>query len=798
MPDRSFAPHPPATLRLLAAAALVAMASAPVHAQPAPVSTAAQAPIAFQIPAQALDSALAQLARTAQLQLMAPPALLQGRKTAGVQGTLSPQAAAQQLLQGSGLNARISGNTLLITAATGETALQDVTVRSRADGLPEAYAGGQIARGGSLGVLGTNDVMDTPFSVVNFTSELLENQQARTLADVVVNDASVRSLTASGGFGDSFQIRGFNVANGETFVNNFGGLAATTTIPLEMVERVELLKGPGALARGLGPDGSIGGSINLVTKRAGDAPLTRLTTTYTSQAQLSTHLDVGRRFGEDKAWGIRVNGVLRGGEGNIDGGRQKMGMGSLGLDYRSSRLRWSLDALALHDDTREFRPQAMVLFGPGGYSDTRLPAPPDGRLNFYPGTSIDSTNKMVTSRLEYDLTDRLTLMAGVGYNHFRVNQNFPSGNLLDSSGRMLVGNSIYDDARETTTADLGVKTSFRTGAVDHRVALVANWLDRDSGYYYDGTLPSTSSTIYDPLPIVDGSHGKPVKDSNLRQQGLALTDSLAMLDDRLLLTFGLRHQRIKTHSPYSQTQTSANSPLAGIVIKPVDHLALYANYTAGLTDGGTAPVGVSNAFQTMSPFKSKQLEAGVKVDWGNMVTQAAVFQIKKPSGYTDPVSNVYSYAGEQRNRGLELSTYGELQRGLRLMASAAFTQAKLTRIEDLSVQGNNAPNVARRTLSVAADWDVPGVQGLSLNGRALYVSSVHLDNANTLRVPGWTRLDFGARYAMQVAGKPVVLRANIENLANRRYWLTTTVSSSYSYAMVSAPRTFTLSAAIDF
>ena len=67
--------------------------------------------------------------------------------------------------------------------------------------------------------------------------------------------------------------------------------------------------------------------------------------------------------------------------------------------------------------------------------------------------------------------------------------------------------------------------------------------------------------------------------------------------------------------------------LAGIVIKPVEHLALYVNYTAGLTDGGTAPVGVSNAFQTMSPFKSKQLEAGVKVDWGNMVTQAAVFQI---------------------------------------------------------------------------------------------------------------------------------------------------------------------------
>jgi outer membrane receptor protein involved in Fe transport len=80
-------------------------------------------------------------------------------------------------------------------------------------------------------------------------------------------------------------------------------------------------------------------------------------------------------------------------------------------------------------------------------------------------------------------------------------------------------------------------------------------------------------------------------------------------------------------------------------------------------------------------------------------------------------------------------------------------------------------------VSVAADWDVPGVQGLSLNGRC--VSRPSTWTTPTPCAPGWTRLDFGARYAMQVAGKPVVLRASIENLANRRYWLTTTVSSSY-------------------
>ncbi|MBN9340032.1 MAG: hypothetical protein J0H52_08150, partial [Comamonadaceae bacterium] len=52
---------------LIAAAAVLALAGA--------AATAAD----FDIPAQPLDAALAQLARQAGLQLLAPPALVQGR-----------------------------------------------------------------------------------------------------------------------------------------------------------------------------------------------------------------------------------------------------------------------------------------------------------------------------------------------------------------------------------------------------------------------------------------------------------------------------------------------------------------------------------------------------------------------------------------------------------------------------------------------------------------------------------------------------------------------------------------------
>jgi iron complex outermembrane recepter protein len=43
---------------------------------------------------------------------------------------------------------------------------------------PAPYAGGQVATGGSLGLLGNRSVMDTPFNQTNYTAELIQNQQA--------------------------------------------------------------------------------------------------------------------------------------------------------------------------------------------------------------------------------------------------------------------------------------------------------------------------------------------------------------------------------------------------------------------------------------------------------------------------------------------------------------------------------------------------------------------------------------------------------------------------------------------
>ncbi|MDT0139523.1 TonB-dependent siderophore receptor [Acidovorax sp. PRC11] len=709
--------------------------------------------------------------------------------------TPTPLALVLRGCLGAGLAVAAAG---AAAQATSRTALDEVVVSEQAEaigGLQKTYSGGQFARGGSLGILGTTDLMNVPFSTTNYTSELIQNQQALSVADVVMNDASVRTLTSRGGFGDDFQIRGFTVSNSDISMNGLFGLAPSTRVPLEMIERVEVLKGPGALANGVGPNGSIGGSINVVTKRASDIPLTRVTGTYMGKAQFGTHIDVGRRFGEDNQWGVRVNGLVRGGEGNIDGGRQNLNLGSIGLDYAGARTRWSLDAFATRGETKEFRPQTNF-----AGTATAVPAVPDARLNFYPGTKLQDNVKTVMSRLEHDLSDSTTVYGSVGYMDLDYEQTFPSGR-PNAAGAFNVSNAYYDQYTKSKAADAGLRTRFATGDVKHTLAVGVNYLDQETGYFYATSATTNPSSLYDPAPLppMTVARGAPGKSSVTKQHSIAVADTMSFANDRFLVTLGLRDQSMEqdNFNPASGAATShykksAVTPLAGLVFKPAKNISVYTNYTAGLTRGATAGVDTANAGETFAPQKSKQHEVGVKVDWGRITTQAAIYQIKRPSAFTDPVTNIYSFGGEQRNRGLELTAYGEVQRGLRLMASAAFNDAQLTRTAGGVNQGNDAAGVPDRTFNLGLDWDTPWVPGLSLNGRVIHTSSVYADAANRLRVGNWTRLDIGARYATRVANKPVVFRASLENAFDKNYWVVS------NYVTVGAPRTLMLSAAVDF
>ncbi len=776
----------------------------PAQANPTPSR------IRFSVSAQPLANALILFGRQSGLQVSTQGGVTSGIQSPGVSGEFTAQEALAQLLAGTGFTYRFSDaqTVTLIPApqASGTTVLPAVRVEgadilvpgtATLHNLYEAHPGGQVARGGSLGLLGSNDIMDTPFSTVNFTAQLVENQQARTAADTLVNDSSVRLTTGSNGFDDTFQIRGFAVGSGDVGFNGLYGLISSNRVQAQLIERIELLKGPGALANGIAPGNSIGGGINILSKRAGDEPLTRLTTSFVSEANVGAHIDVGRRYGEDGAWGVRFNGLLRDGEASIDGSNVQNGLGALALDYRGQRLRWSFDAIKQRDDTDNFRPQVSILS-----TVTSIPKPPDARSNWYPGTTLVQDDTTVISQLEVDLTESLTAYTGLGYRDGMNDQVFPvSGPAVNEVGNFTVRNSYYDSYSQTTSGNLGLRWRFETASVGHSLNIGFSGFQREEGNAYIQSAGTNTSNIYNPspLPVITAARTDPRRSAETTLTSIAVADTLSFLEERVLLTLGVRDQNVKVDSYNTTTgaltssyDASATTPLAGLVLKPWSNVSIYANYAEGLSRGTIVGAGFANTGAVLAPYKSKQYEAGVKVDWGGITTTAAVFQIARPNLITTP-ANDRLYDGEQRNRGLELSGFGEFLPGLRGMASVTFLDPQLTRTANAAELGKDAAGVPDMTFSAGLDWDTPWLPGLSVNGRMIHTSSSYLTTANTLQFDPWTRFDLGARYRTELWGTPTTLRFNVENLFDKNYWLTTG-----TYVTVGSPRTFVLSAALDF
>lgn len=239
----------PAFLRAALSLALASAAGLPLAALPALAQAQAQAAAdqryPIDLPAQPLNTALTALSRQTNTPIMAAGAATAAHRAPAVTGSMTVRDALARLLAGTGLSsAALPGGGYAVTApgqGPAVTTLPAVQVTGRPQ-LSEPYAGGQVARGGRVGMLGERDVMDTPFNLSSYTSELIQNQQANSIADVLANDASVRTVNdgqgSVAGTGDEFQIRGFPVRNQDVSFNGLYGMLPLRTIAMDAVERV--------------------------------------------------------------------------------------------------------------------------------------------------------------------------------------------------------------------------------------------------------------------------------------------------------------------------------------------------------------------------------------------------------------------------------------------------------------------------------------------------------------------------------------------------------------------------------
>ena len=109
--------------------------------------------------------------------------------------------------------------------------------------------------------------------------------------------------------------------------------------------------------------------------------------------------------------------------------------------------------------------------------------------------------------------------------------------------------------------------------------------------------------------------------------------------------------------------------------------------------------------------------------------------------------------------------------------------------------GKTVYGVPDFTAGLSLDYKIPQVEGLSVNGRATYVSKQYLTSDNKYEIPDFTIVDLGAKYATKIGGVATTFRANVNNIADKNYW---SGVFNDAYAIVGEGRTYKLGVTFDF
>lgn len=691
-----------------------------------------------------------------------------------------------------------------VSPSTAEvTTLQAIKVQGSSDAEQMLYAGGQVAPKGRVGLLGNKDFMDTPFSTINYTEQFIRDQQAQDISEVIAKtDPTVFSSGIPGESNESYSIRGLASNVGDITINGLAGMAAYYRNSPEMFERVEVLKGPSALLNGMPPKGSAGGTINLVSKRATKEPLARFSTTYHSRYQLGGHLDVGRRFGDNQQLGIRFNGAYRDGETAIKKQDKKIGLAALAVDWHSEQVRLSADLYQSKD--RATGLTRGLSLAPG----VSLPATPNADISWNPPWAFyDSTDKGAIVRGELALSDTFTAYATAGLSKTEFDSNMGAGQIINPAGDFKINFSGVSDDMRRKSAEVGVTGQIDTGPIAHQFAINSTYYQED--YHLRGFrnllnqdwITSIYNPVWGPEPALP-NHITPISHTKTRLTSVGVADTLSFAQDQVQLTVGVRHQQVMNESFNGTTgvrigsryKESAITPAVALVVKATDNLSVYTNYIEGLSQGAIAPNTAENAGEVFAPYKTKQKEIGLKIDLGEFSHTLSMYEIKRPSSYIDPFNNVFSFGGEQRNRGVEWGFFGSPIEGFRLMGGIAYSDPKVTQAANPAHQGKQATGLPKWQAKLGAEWDVAAVQGFTLTTNATSASKQYLSADNALAVPGRTVFDVGARYHTQLAGRDITLRAVVNNITNKTYW----AKPHFTSLALGAPRSLQLSASVEF
>lgn len=644
-----------------------------------------------------------------------------------------------------------------------------------------AYAGGQVANSNLMGALGRQNFVDTPFNVTGFTNELMENKQATEITDVVKNDVSVKDLSLSGA-NSAWTVRGFKTTQQDMQFNGLYGIAPRFYTGTEGYERVEIIKGPSALLGGMAPNDTVGGTINFVPKRATDKAINKVKLSYGNGSEFTQHVDVGHRFGDNNKYGVRLNVLNRNGDTSVTDESRHTSAVVIGADVRGDKFRAALDAGYVYHATEN--PQYRVLFDKKVVAKLKVDTP------FTPPTvdqdmkygAVDTfrhtTEKYGVISGEYDFNKNWTAYAGVGMRYTSMDYKYNEFNVTNlATGDANIRYRHNYQINKALSAETGVRGKVVTGDVTHYIGVAASRLEQQV-YMKNNQLNTINGLNYLKQTADWGVAKATSWESPLNNKqvltGVSFTDRIVTKDEAWQFVLGARYQNVRSTSYDKEEKTyneHAVSPAVAVVHKFNNKVSVYANYMEGLKSGEFAPAKTKNEGELMAPVKTKQVEVGTKLDLGNFAATLSAFEVRNPSYTTDSATNVYALTSEVRARGLELNVFGEPVKGTRVLGGFMLLDSKYTKDSSSdALTGKTMAGTPRVNAVLGVDQDIKSVKGLSVSTRLNYIGPAYANDANTIKLGGYTTWDLGARYTWNSGQTPMTFRADVYNVLNKNYW----------------------------
>ncbi len=675
-----------------------------------------------------------------------------------------------------------------------------------AKGLSEVYAGNQIANGGRIGILGNLDALETPFSVTHYTHDFIQQHQAASVGDVLQYDPSVRVARGFGNFQQVYKVRGLPIFSDDMTYNGLYGILPRQYLASEAIERVEILRGANSFLNGAAPgvSGGLGGTVDVIPKRAPKEDLAQVTIGGESDQQHYTATDLALRS-KDGSMGIRFNAVDSGGDTAVDDASKELGLAVLGADYRSGALRLSADLGYQSHRMQANQPSITIA------DALAIPKAPNANDSFAQPWAYSNTRDVFgTLRAEYDFTKNITGWIAGGTRTGTENSDSEAFlNVFDDAGDFSGSRFDVIHKDSVNTGEVGLRIQFDTHDIKHKVTLALSEYDNNSRNAY-AIYNSFNSNIYRAVQIAQpttimfsgGKLNNPLITTTTKTSSLALADTLSAFNNQLLITLGARNQTIAEYNFLYDTGTQSSSydeqkltPMAAVIYKLSPQLSLYANYMEGLLKGDVVPATnaagiVANAGESLKPYSTKQIEAGVKYDAGAIGLSAGLFHLQKPiAGYS--IQNKFELNNEQTHQGLDISLYGQPSEHLTLLAGASFLTTDL--------DNKNAIGAPKIQANIDVEWSLPQLPGFTLNSHWMYTGEQFTNASNTQKVPAWNRMDLGMGYTTKISGdNSLSVHARLENIANNNYWSSVGGFPGASYLTLGNPRTFVISATLNF